>query len=374
VIALSAGAAVRSSLWLDAVGCSVSPDGTLTKTAIQGWGNCGAYSEQRLRGDGYVEIIASEIATNRVFGLGPGHFVEPVVWTVLVGVVADGSTLIKTASSAWNNGGAVSTQQFASGDCYVEITASEMTTARMFGLSNGNTDQNFPDIDFGLYPYLDDQLLVYEGGTYRGFFGTYATGDKLRVGVEGGAVTYRKNGALLYTSLVPPVYPLLVDTALYSEGATLAQAVLASGNSSGNTVVTYTNIDYGFNPRPAGVLMIYEGGTSRGTFGTYASGDRLRVAVEGGLVTYRKNDELLYTSGVAPTHPLLAQASLYNSGSQLGPLNIFGLWIGDEPGGAPTRTVLVGSQLRSTVAQVWDWDQSFVLPISNLRGVDVLRG
>src|SRR5690349_24828637 len=37
------------------------------------------------------------------------------------------------------------------------------------------------------------------------------------------------------------------------------------------------------------------------TVGTYVANDRLRVAVEGGVVNYYKNDsELLYSSAVAP--------------------------------------------------------------------------
>ena len=47
-----------------------------------------------------------------------------------------------------------------------------------------------------------------------------------RVAVEGGVVRYRRNGALLYTSAAAPSYPLLVDAALYTQGATLNNAVL----------------------------------------------------------------------------------------------------------------------------------------------------
>ncbi len=95
----------------------------------------------------------------------------------------------------------------------------------MFGLSNGNTNATYPDIDFGLYPRAGGALSIYEAGTFRGNFGTYTTGDKLRVAVEGGVVTYRKNGALLRTAGAP-TYPLLVDTALYDQNATITSAVV----------------------------------------------------------------------------------------------------------------------------------------------------
>ncbi|HJS58455.1 MAG TPA: hypothetical protein VKA01_10175, partial [Vicinamibacteria bacterium] len=122
--------------------------------------------------------------------------------------------------------GAVSAQSLASGDGYVEFTASETTTFRMLGLSKGDTDQNYTDVDFAIYPAAGGTLYVYEKGVSRGTFGSYVTGDKLRVAVEGGVVRYRRNGAALYTSTTPPSYPLLVDTALYSQGATINSAVV----------------------------------------------------------------------------------------------------------------------------------------------------
>ena len=98
---------------------------------------------------------------------------QAVVWTSLVGATASGNSLTKTAATGWGNAGAVSTQAIASGDGYVEFTASETTTYRMLGLSNGNTNSNWDDIDYALYEYAG-QLQVYEAGTARGTFGTYA--------------------------------------------------------------------------------------------------------------------------------------------------------------------------------------------------------
>jgi hypothetical protein len=90
----------------------------------------------------------------------------------------------------------------------------------MVGLSTVDSDQNYASIGFAIYPAANGALNIYESGVHRGAFGTYASGDVLRVAVEGGVVKYRKNGTLLYTSLVTPGYPLLVDTALYENGAT----------------------------------------------------------------------------------------------------------------------------------------------------------
>jgi hypothetical protein len=119
-------------------------------------------------------------------------------------------------------------QTLASGSGCVEITAGETNTFRMFGLGNGNTSESYTDIDFGLY-LRGSSLQIYESGSYRGTVGTYSTGDKLQVCVEAGTsplVRYRKNGGLLYTSALTPSHPLLVDTALYTSGASLGNATL----------------------------------------------------------------------------------------------------------------------------------------------------
>ena len=107
----------------------------------------------------------------------------PVVWTSAVGVSVNANSVTKTAATAWGNAGAVSSQTLPSGDGYVEITAGETTTYRMVGLSHGDSNQNYTDIDFALFEYLGGPLLVYEGGISRGSFGTYTPGDKLQVAV-----------------------------------------------------------------------------------------------------------------------------------------------------------------------------------------------
>ncbi len=117
----------------------------------------------------------------------------------------------------------------------------------MFGLSNGDTDQGYADIDFAFYTYPGTgQLLVYEKGTYRGQFGAYAAGDTLRVAVASGVVKYYRNGALLYTSLQAPVLPLRVDTSLYSTGVVVANAVLSGTlvdvSSLPSEAVTWVNV------------------------------------------------------------------------------------------------------------------------------------
>jgi hypothetical protein len=109
-----------------------------------------------------------------------------------------------------------------SGDGYAEYVVPNTTKALMFGLSTGDIDVAYTDIDFAIYPFAGGggPLQIWEGGAYIGNVGNgFAEGDVLRVAVEGGVVKYRKNGTLLYTSSVSPTYPLLVDTSFIQIGS-----------------------------------------------------------------------------------------------------------------------------------------------------------
>jgi RHS repeat-associated protein len=157
---------------------------------------------------------------------GEASAVQNVTWTNTAGVSANGNSLTKTATTGWGNAGASSTQSIVSGDGYVEVTATEITTARLFGLSHTDADQNWTSINFGIDLDLSGSIYVFESGNNRGNFGPYTTGDKFQVAIVGGVVKYKKNGTVFYTSGVTPTYPLVVDTALHGNACTLSNVVL----------------------------------------------------------------------------------------------------------------------------------------------------
>jgi PKD repeat protein len=156
---------------------------------------------------------------------------QKVIWTNVVGCSVSDNTLTKTAESTWGNAGAASAQQIENGDGYVEFTAIETDKERMAGLSNGDTDRSPQDIDFAVHLNTGGAFYVVEGGTSRGYFGDYRSGDVFRVAVESGTVKYYRNGAPFYTSQVAPRYPLLLDASLNGQGSTIANAII-SGTSS----------------------------------------------------------------------------------------------------------------------------------------------
>ena len=134
------------------------------------------------------------------------------------------SSLTKnTGSNAWN-AGAESANSFI-GDGNITMIIGETNTYRMFGLSTTNTNNNYNTIHFAIYPNNAGSIHVYENGTHSGNFGTYSTGDTLKVAREGNLIKYYKNSVVLYTSTqTAPTGSLLADVALYSVGSTILNA------------------------------------------------------------------------------------------------------------------------------------------------------
>jgi len=129
------------------------------------------------------------------------------------------------------------------------------------------------------------------------------------------------------------------------------------GLANGDSNQSYVDIDFAWYAVADGNLQIYESGAYVGSFGPYAIGDGLRVAVEGGQVKYRKNGQLLYTSTHAPTYPLVVDTSFYNPGSTLN--NVV---IGNGGVTAPSGTLLLcaadGTRIQySSYASDWQATQ-----------------
>lgn len=150
---------------------------------------------------------------------------EPVRWTSLVNVAANGGTLQKTGGcGGCPDAGAVSEQQITSGDGSVEFTASEANTLRFVGLSVGNSGTGAAEIRFALR-LQGGVAEVREAGAYKADV-RFAAGDVFRIAVEGGTVKYVKNGAVFLTSGSRAELPLLVDTSLYDAGAAINNAII----------------------------------------------------------------------------------------------------------------------------------------------------
>ncbi|HMH20966.1 MAG TPA: T9SS type A sorting domain-containing protein, partial [Puia sp.] len=378
------------------------------------------------------------------------------------------NSLSKFQGNGWDGGAA--SWNTVSNNGYFQFTATETNKSRMAGLSTAYTSSSYTTIQYAWYLVNGGSLQIYESGSSRGAFGTYTTGDVLKITVESGVVKYYKNGVLLYISGVAPALPMLADVSISDQGGTVTNALISNYNAGiftasvvnagtsptyqwmlngspvGTNSNTYTNttlnnndvvtcvltpdfpacsatpitsntitetivpplgldfsiqgtpaaascssvieqvkwnlsdlasnmtivsvnslsrfqgngwtggagswntvsnngyfqftasetnktreaglsasytsasnttIQYGFYLANGGSLQIVESGSGRGAFGTYTTGDLLKISVEGNIVKYYKNGTLLYVSGVAPTLPLLADVSIFDQGGTI---------------------------------------------------------
>ena len=151
-----------------------------------------------------------------------------IVWTNLVNTTVTGDVLQKT--SGWDrtdDAGGTSEQALAAGDGYVEFTVGEADTLWIGGLSHGNTDTGFSDVDFAFRFNGAGWAAVLEQGVYQNGGDTaYVVGDVFRVAIVGGRVQYSHNGHLLRESALPPQYPVLLDVSFASLGASVRAATL----------------------------------------------------------------------------------------------------------------------------------------------------
>ncbi|MEI6728037.1 MAG: DUF2341 domain-containing protein [bacterium] len=160
------------------------------------------------------------------------------------GVTASGGDLIHTGTAnSWSNG-IISNENMTTGNGYVSARIQEGGSSyRMIGLSKGNSDSNYTDIDFAIYP-ADGSVYAYESGGLGLNIGSYTTGDILSVEASGDKILYKKNGIVLYTSTVTLTaanYPLLLDTSFYTSGATLKDVKMCIGICDTSSVQTWTD-------------------------------------------------------------------------------------------------------------------------------------
>ena len=160
---------------------------------------------------------------------------EEVVWkrftnfADLTKIQKNANNLTKLSTTGWD-GGAISLNK-VSNNGYLEFTASETNKARMVGLSASYGSSSYTTIQYAVYLQSNAVVGVYESGTSRGNFGTYASGDLFKVAIESGVVKYYKNGTLFYTSTVTPSLPQYVNASLNDIGATVTNAMVYNYNT-----------------------------------------------------------------------------------------------------------------------------------------------
>ncbi len=145
-----------------------------------------------------------------------------IEWTDLVKVYVNDNSLTRDNSyRGWNAGAASINRLPTWTDGWIESTVQETNTYRMFGLSSSNSDPYWNTIDYNLYIRQDSKIMIYESGSYKGTFGYYSSGDKIRLEREDNQILYKLNGVTLYSSTCDPSENLYSDVSMYSPGSTL---------------------------------------------------------------------------------------------------------------------------------------------------------
>jgi hypothetical protein len=157
----------------------------------------------------------------------------PVIWTSVVNATVTGNVLQKTSGLVRGlDSGAVSQQTLSEG--YVEITATEVNSWRVVGLSHTSTGTHDLEIQYSLWLH-DGVVEVRENPTFGVDIAQATTplavNDVLRISVSSGVVRYWKNGVVFYTSTFVPTLPLLFDTTLLDLNSTIVNAVISVGSS-----------------------------------------------------------------------------------------------------------------------------------------------
>ena len=155
---------------------------------------------------------------------------QSVAWTQQVHAEASGNLLEKTSGcDGCDDAGASSQQVIDAGDGYVEFTIDEEGTFLLAGLSHGNDNTSYTDIDFAFRFNGAGWADVLENGVYQSGGDTpYFPGDVFRIAIVGDKIQYIRNGAVLIEEVRTVEYPVLLDVTLGTMGSSIRDAVIAA--------------------------------------------------------------------------------------------------------------------------------------------------
>jgi len=122
-----------------------------------------------MQSSGRYDLFVAEMPLGGSPPPPPPPSTQNVVWTNLTNVTANGNSVMKTSGcDGCTDAGPISSQTIISGDGYVEFQFSANAALVAAGLSNGSTDNSYPDIDFGIVRLGGAAVEVRENGVYKG--------------------------------------------------------------------------------------------------------------------------------------------------------------------------------------------------------------
>jgi hypothetical protein len=303
-----------------------------------------------------------------------------------------GDVARKVGGSSANDSDVYSPDQYANG-CYVSFRADQTNAFAMIGLNRDpTTDSNYTSLDYAWQIDNTGTANIYESGVSIGSFGSYTTATVFTITYDGRLVKYFKGGSLQRQVPVQNL-TLFMDSSFFSPGAsisalqfgalnsitptpwvtrgnctsgvTTARKVGGSGawdsdaysidayttchvkfkasqtnadvmvglNADPTTNSSYTHIDAAWYCRNDGILEIWEGNASLGTFGAYTTSTELAITYDGSNVRYYK-DRVLRQTTAYTSQTLYADSSFNTPGAAVNSLH-FGPGTSLEAVGTP---------------------------------------
>eukprot|EP00296_Roombia_truncata_P007501 JP445938.1.p1 GENE.JP445938.1~~JP445938.1.p1 ORF type:complete len:1301 (-),score=458.74 JP445938.1:18-3791(-) len=153
-------------------------------------------------------------------------------------------------SAAWN-AGAISDSSISNlALTGVAFQAGQNNKNLMVGLSSGDNNFSYTDIDYAIYLTSGGTVYIYEKGSSKGAFMKYQSGDSFSVEFISGQIQYSINGYPFYVSGQTPAVgaPLLVDTSFHTPGGFVYNAQWICNpdpvqDLSDNKKVQFVNMD-----------------------------------------------------------------------------------------------------------------------------------
>ena len=337
-----------------------------TKTAGgTGW-NAGFNSVETISGNGFAEGVAPTNTWNIIIGLQgayavPNSDVDYEIYISSAGLVyvyedntqrgqfgsynpGDRFRIVRngTIVSYYHNGGlfyvsavpstatlhlacVMEEQGDVFGPCYLRNggLANETAVVVNGGNSNGvaNLSAYSPGGQTNIWAYT---VQAANPVVLKGSFPTWTgvTSPLALYGTTDGQMLYKTSGQNSWqgiTSAQSSTGDCSVD---WVNGTQQSSTRWAAGISTSSNASSFNSLTYGIYDN-YGTLLIYEGGTLRGTYGATEPGDIFRVERRGNTIYYYQNGSLLYTSTVTTTSALYAEMQLYDVGPVVGPVSFY---------------------------------------------------
>lgn len=178
------------------------------------------------------------------------------IWVDKVNVTVNQNQINKTSNNGWNGGIASMNVLNAGENGSLEFSPSTLNKRYMIGFSNRNINSSFSSIQYALY-INNNQLQVYQSGSYRGALGTFIIGDKLKVKKEERKIFIEKNGAVLFTFDCDDRLSYIIDVSIYNIGQFDLDVKSSFGYPQPTTTTHYVQL----NPNSRGAINSTGGAT-----------------------------------------------------------------------------------------------------------------